>query len=215
MIEGPYQQNNPENLEKLSMGQAKKVDIQGILQVQKERSLSSAVKEKDREDIERNGFLVHMLSEDELEKLIDTPQDVITITYKENEDVLGYAIGYTMKLWRELHPDWENGIHFLEHFGPQDIGENSVYFRHVATSQNAKAGIGAQISKELVRLSQEKGFTRILGEILKEPYLNRPSLVVHKRMGFSEIGEIDEVFEGGQYKWGLFRKMLVDENVNE
>lgn len=209
MIERPPQ-NNLESLDKLNIGQAAKMDIQGILQVQNEQSLSDAIaKGKSREEIERSGFLVHMLTAEELEKLLDMPQDVIVLSCKENEKVLGYSIGYAVKLWKELHPNWENSIRFFNDFGLQDVGNDAVYCRHVAAS---KAGVGAQLTRELVRMSQERGFTKMLGEIAKEPYINRVSSAVHKRMGFEEIGEIDEILEGAQYKWGLVRKMFVDKN---
>jgi len=38
--------------------------------------------------------------------------------------------------------------------------------------------------------------------------LNRPSTAVHIRLGFREIGEINEAFEGAEYTWGLFQKIL-------
>jgi len=201
----------PQNPEGVGLCQATKADIKSILDIQRENSLSNLVGQREKDEIEKSGFLVHMLSEEELESLIDNPEKVVTVVYKRDGKVLGYAIGYDMKLWQELKPEWIDSIKFLEGFSLEDL-EGSVYFRHVAKTSEAGVGVGAKLSVGLVKISEERGFNRILGEILEEPYINRPSLQLHTnpnpKMSFFKIGEIDEKYEGENYRWGLFEKKL-------
>ena len=66
------------------------------------------------------------------------------------------------------------------------------------------------MSKELIKIYEGDGYTSILAEILKEPYQNRPSYLVHTRMGFREIAEIEENYDGELYKWGLYKKDFIE-----
>jgi hypothetical protein len=201
----------PQNPEGIGLCQATKADIKSILDIQRENSLSNLVGQKEKDEIEKSGFLVHMLSEEELESLIDNPEQTITIVYKRGSEVLGYAIGYDIKLWQELNPRWKDDIKFLDGFNFQNL-EDAVYFRHVAKSSKAGIIVGANLSLKVIEISEERGFKRILGEILEEPYLNKPSLRSHTnpspRMSFIKIAEINENYQGQNYRWGFFEKKL-------
>ena len=203
----------PQNPEEIQFALATKADIGDILEIQRINSLQEAeAQEKTKDEIERAGLLVHLLTEEEIEELLEQPENVSLIVCRENNEVVGYAVGYKMKFWKDLHPGWIDSVKFTDGHSESDISdEKSVYFRHVATSSNATPGTGKKISNELVRQSIENGYSTILGEILKEPYENKPSLVMHKRIGFKEMGEIEEDYEGVKYKWGLFEKELNQE----
>jgi predicted GNAT superfamily acetyltransferase len=198
-----------DNSDKLNFEKMTEADIDSVLKIQEEQSISKIIedKEEDREGIERNGFLVHLLSKEEISEILNIKDGVETIVCRENGEVVGYLIGYNLNLWRELNPDWESNIDFAEGFDESELTDDSIYLRHVNTSPNATAGIGRKISSRFVEESQQKGFSRVYGEILKEPYTNRPSMVVHKRLGFNEIAEIKETDENlGGLKWALMQK---------
>ena len=206
--------SNLENLESAPViGQATQADVQGILRIQESRSLEKSLHEGlTLDELQRSGFLVHLLSEEELIEIINMPESVRTLVYRDGDEVVGYAVGYLMRLWMEKNPEWIKGVKLKEGISPDEISDDStIYLRHVATLPvPGKSGMGARLSKELVRISKEQGFENIMGEILKEPYFNRVSFAVHDRLKFKEIGEIDEVYKDKKYKWGLFRRPLTE-----
>jgi hypothetical protein len=193
-----------------TINRATKDDIPGIINVQKSRSLAKMIKDGvEKDSIERTGFLVHLLTEPELEELIEKTDEVRVLVYKDGKEVVGYALGYLMRQWKAIHPEWISTIKLKEGEKLEEItDESTIYFRHVATLPTARPGTGAGLSRELVKESQSEGFKNIVAEILKNPFLNKPSFLIHTRMGFEEVGEVDETYEGEKYKWGLFLKLL-------
>lgn len=202
---------NFDDSESLKFEKMSSVDISDVLKIQEEQSISKVIEEKsgNKDEIERNGFLVHLLSEDELSEILNIPEGIETIVCKEGGEIVGYSIGYNLELWKKLNPDWESSVRFLEGFDKAELSSKSVYLRHINTSPRAKAGTGKKISMQFIEQSKSRGFLSVFGEILKEPYANKASMAVHKRMGFAEIGEIREKDSGqGELIWALMQKKL-------
>jgi hypothetical protein len=188
---------------------AKLSDIKDLLQIQISRSLHNSAQNGLVEDkIMRHGFLVHTLSEEEIKFLIN--KEGVYFLVRRNEDtVVGYALGYNLKIWKELNPDWFESVKFIDDRNIEDLSDNlTMYFRHVATIPSDDHATGLKLSRELFQLAKNLNYKNVLGEILKEPYFNSPSYKIHTRLGAIDIGEIEEVYNEVKYKWILLQKEL-------
>lgn len=184
--------------------------ITGILAVQQCCSLASKIAAGvPQADIERGGFLVHMLDESELEELVEDPE-VTALVRTNGDEVVGYALGYLLSSWKERKPEWSNTVILNNDVEPSTLkDEQALYIRHVATGPTARPGAGAELSRTLIETSRQLGCTAVVGEALLRPYLNRPTHVIHaRRLGFQDIGRVEEMHEGEEYEWTLYRKFL-------
>ena len=157
-----------DNIDDVRFEKMSKADIDQVLKIQEGRSLSAVLKKFDgnKDEVERNDFLVHLLSKAEIAEILDKPNGIETIVCKEGDKIVGYAIGYDLGLWRELNPDWTAGLDFNSGADESEILNEAMYFRHVNTAPDAKAGTGKKISLQLVNQAKEKGFKKVFGEIL-------------------------------------------------
>jgi len=209
----------PENLKnprdkQITTQYASSNDIQGILSVQKENLLSvkapnllseqGSETNEDTKEIEREGFLIHAVTQEELEKLITDKQNIILLVTKENDEVDGYALAYDLNIWKRFKPQWEKNIRV-----PQDMfellsEEKILYLRHIARKKSAK-GRGSRLMEMLINEARSRGYKYIICEILEKPITNKASIEFHQRFGFNEIGQVEE---NENFIWGLFIKKL-------
>src|SRR3989338_209005 len=106
--------DNKEGKERiLEIKEAGLEDVLGIISVLKENLLPMELLDKEKrdfylksvgkkiEDFSEKGFLVNSFSEEDLENVISDKEKHIILVAKENEEVVGYAMTYDLKNWRE------------------------------------------------------------------------------------------------------------------
>jgi SAM-dependent methyltransferase/predicted GNAT superfamily acetyltransferase len=180
---------------------ASEADIQGIMGIEKSLRLEDMEKTSDKTVIERNGFFVHLLSEEELTELIKNKRDAKVVVYKRENKVAGYAIGCKRGLWKNIKPNWLDTFRPSPNYTEGDLADESIHIL-VATSKDA-SGTGRKLSKEIIEQFSDDGSKVFIGKVLKEPYQNIPSHLIHTRMGCMEVGEIEEEYLDRKYVWQL------------
>jgi len=185
--------------EEVIIRSAEQKDISGILEVQKGQLL----KNKSLRSAEKEGFLVYPLSEDELKNLISS-EDVFSIVAEFGGKIVGYALAYDLKKWREVKPKFDKRILVTSSVKNHLIDDRVIYFRHVARFDNF-SGVGKSLEEEIYSLARKRGLGFVIAEILESPLKNRKSLEVHKKRGFVKIGHVD--YLDGNF-WGLYEKKL-------
>jgi predicted GNAT superfamily acetyltransferase len=188
-------------------------DIQGILSVQEENLLSKIAPDllsdqgsqidEDVEKIGSRGFLIHALTEEELQRLICDRENIILLVTRENNEVDGYVLAYDINAWKTFKPEWEKIVKV-----PEDIAEflgkeKILYLRHIARKGSAK-GKGSKLMERLIKEAQSRGYKYIICEILEAPITNRASIEFHQKWGFKKVGQVIE----NRLTWGLFLKSL-------
>ena len=141
---------NPENPkdQRIQAQYASSNDIQGILSVQEKNLLSNKAPElllgqvpkinEDVEEIESRGFLIHALTEEELQRLISDRENIILLVTKENNEVDGYVLAYDINAWKKFKPEWEETVRVSEDIAELLGKEKILYLRHIARKGSAK-----------------------------------------------------------------------------
>lgn len=212
---------NQENKEQpTEVREAEIEDVAGIISILKENLLPSELLNKETrdlylkntgkkiEDFSTKGFLVHSFSEEELKNILFDKENHITLIAKENDDIVGYAMTYSLENWRRCKPDWEKTVELIDKEKDSLFKKEKVlYFRHVATKRFSKnKGVGAMLEYKVFFEAKQKGYRKIIGEALEYPIENRASLDFHKKIGFKKIGTIKE--SENELIWGLYKKDL-------
>jgi len=180
---------------------ASEADIEGIIGVEKSLELDDLKNNLDKKTIERNGFFVHLLTEGELAELIKNKKEAKFIVYRKKDNVVGYAIGCKRSFWKNMNPDWLGALNPLPNFIETDLSDESVHLLVAATKD--ASGIGRKLSKEIIEQFSDDGSKVFIGKVLKGPYQNIPSRLIHTRMGFVQIAEIEEYYNDEKYIWEL------------
>jgi predicted GNAT superfamily acetyltransferase len=214
-LENPKNSRGAEN-QRIETQYASSNDIQGILSVQKGNLLleiapdvfsllkqGSKINEDVVKEIGSRGFLIHALTEEELQRLISDRENIILLVTKENNEVDGYVLGYDINAWKKFKPEWEETVRVSEDIAELLGKEKILYLRHIARKGSAK-GKGSKLMEMLINEAKSKGYKYIICEILEKPITNRASIEFHERWGFKKIGQVEE----GHLMWGLFLKSL-------
>ncbi len=206
MKEGPTTQSEEP---KLGIQRAIEADVSGILAVQDQHWLSPQVARGATEaQLKERGFLVHKLQSSDLEELLQRP-DAAVIVCKRRSEVVGYAVGYTLKHQLELHPDWFDTVQFENEADRGRLeNENSWYFRQIGISRSIQGqGVSTHLRQSMRQAALAQGCTSSLGEILEAPIHNDASFrTVSEKTKI--IGRIPEVFENVHYVWALVETPL-------
>ncbi len=190
--------------EQFSVDTAGHPDIDGILVVQNE-NLRSSLNERGikDEDLPERGFLISPLSAEELTEIISEPESHLLLVARSEEKIEGYALGYDLDKWKKEDPMWEKQLVFRKR-KTLPLGK-TLYFRHVAVAPEIKGrGVGRMMEHDFFEEAKRRGYQYIIGEILRDPVVNKRSMDVHKTSGFEVIGEN---FEEGMV-WDVVLKNL-------
>lgn len=177
-------------------------DIESILNIQEAFRLSN-MKDKSKDVIERTGFFVNPLTREEINIVLDNPEQTLAIAYRNKEGLQAFALGFEIYLWKKMRPEQFDNLSI-----PQDIQLRDSDYHIVIGSTGEDVGSGMKISREIYRQIKEKGVRVVSGNIAEKPYLNKPSAKIHKRIGFERVGEITQNKDGVDYVFGLFTKKL-------
>lgn len=163
----------------------------------------------DQRTIERGGFLVHALGVEKIEEMVTDSAIISRVHVDEAGAVDAYAFLYPMDHWKAQNPGWCDTIIMKPNAPPTPKDEKSVLFRYVAASPDAAPGVGAHMNSALLALCQGLGYKAVFGENLLAPYYNRAAHVVNtRRLGYEDVGEIRERYQGIDYHWTYVRKSL-------
>lgn len=174
-------------------------DFDEILKIQESITLENI---ENKENIERKGFIVNPLTKEELGNLIKNPERTHSVVYRKN-GIQTYAIGFDIGLWKELRPYFFEQTNLNEEFEFNDSD-----YHLIVGSTGKEAGSGMNISREFFKQVKEKGVEFVSGNIAEKPYLNKASVVIHKRLGCERVGEVTQDKDGQTYTYGVFVKNL-------
>lgn len=177
---------------------AKNEDIQGILNVFNELSISN------RKNIltDKNGFLVYPITKKDLEKVIKNKKDLLLVA-KENSKVIGYLLSYDIDEWIKLKPNWKPSLNLKKRYIDTIFKSKTHYFRHIGRLSGYK-GVGLKLENKMYEILKKRGYTLSIAEIAKFPR-NIVSEKVHKARGYKEIGTIEY---GDSIIWGVYIKAI-------
>ena len=162
-------------------------------------------------DIERGGFLVHLLTDVDFKEIVTNPDVISRVHLDPAGEVDAYAICYPLPVWNEENPSWLGSIAFHEGVAPGPKAEETILFRYVATGPNAAAGVGIGMTSTLVESYGRQGYKAVYGETLRSPYYNRPANLIHsRRIGMENAGRILEPRDGQTFDWTVYRKTFAD-----
>ncbi len=183
-------------------------DIAGIILVQTENLLMNKDKlnTTQKEFYSSKGFLIHSFTGDDLEKIIEDQKNHILLVGSENNEVVGYFLGYNLGEWMKYKPDW---IHkaFINLKLKNVLQENKIlYGRHVARKPLYRGKqIGRKLEHAAFQESKKQEYQNIIVEILERPIPNEVSIKVHASLGYVKIGTM---LEGDNLEWGIWKKDL-------
>ncbi len=180
-------------------------DIQGISLVQEENLLTRERRRSKK--IAKEGFLVHVISPEDLRETIKNRKNHIVLISKSGENITGYALSYNLETWKNLKPAWQQKVVASESINEKLDGEKILYLRHIARGRSQK-GRGRGLMNFLIREATECGYKAIIAEILEKPIKNEVSLEFHKKFGFEKTGTINEKSREEELTWGLYMKTL-------
>lgn len=216
-----------ENKERmLEIKEAEIEDIDGITSVLEENLLPKELLDKEKrdvylknsektlEDFSKEGFLVKQISKDEIGNTILDKKNHITLTAKENNEVVGYALTYNLEKWRQLYPEWEKVVELFNEKEREAILESKdvLYFRHIATKKSHKnKGLGVRIEYKVFAQARQKQYNKVIGEILDYPIKNEASIKYNEKIGFKKVGITRE--SKNDLVWGLYKKGLEEKEL--
>lgn len=198
-----------EDLEEVETVHATKADIAGIIAVEEDHMLAPQVERGTPEEVLRDrGFLVHKLEPGDLGKFLGRPDSAIAVC-KHNGEIIGYAVGYTLKHQLESSPNWTNTVQFVDTTTRDRLEPEHVwYYRQEAIKRAWQGrGISKKLSAAMRKAAIDHGCTSIFGEILEEPYRNDASFRALSG-GAQIIGRVQETYEGVHYVWALVESPL-------
>lgn len=165
-------------------------DIEQILRIC-EQNLVNNNQKLSTKDLSQRGFLLNKLTEDQVRKMVDDPENFLVLVLKKSDEVLGYLIACDIsKTEKEFQ---EKIYHFPELKKP--IGENSdgrlFYYRQIAKKIGEKK-VGEKLLLVMFEEAKKRGYGQLFCKIVHEPFYNVVSAHFHQKFGFEKIGVIEE-----------------------
>lgn len=143
------------------------------------------LRKKDHHRATKEGFLVYLLNEEEVGRMLQSPQEYLRV-YESPRGIEGYIAAYDRERWL-LKDQRINRTISLVPESLEILNSPYVYLRHIAVRNDAVCGVAITIENEFLKEMREKGYDRAIGEISLNP-LNKKSLNYHLAKGFSLIG---------------------------
>ena len=194
-------ENSTENL--IVIKHATIGDIPQILRIQDDQLLENKNKKLEKEQLEKQGFLVNKIDEATLSKTIKNPgQEFLLVAKNNSGEIQGYILGYDFKYFLANHPEWEKqtGIN-LQSF-PED---KIVYGKH-STSSKPNQGVGTKLEKAFYQEAKQNGYTLLITEICEGPISNNRSKEFHtKNFGLEKIKNYTDK---NNFDWGVYKHLL-------
>lgn len=163
---------------------AKLGDIPGIIIVLEQNTITN--KSQDKKTLEAEGFLLHTFTTADLTKMISEPQNHIVLVAMEDDEVIGYTMGYDLSI---NQPEGIENVPHLPETPTDFLTTKNIFHRHVAVKLN-KRGKGAQLSRAFFQEAAARKYKYAIANIVQAPFKNLVSIRVHERLGYKEIGTV-------------------------
>ena len=204
-MEGPFQNPgsaDPRNKKTVELADVS--DTEGILRVQNEWIKAKESLEENEQSIAKEGVLIYTLTPEELADAIQDKENHIIIVSRENGEVTGYVLSYSMEKWMATKPEWREGLE-LQEGSPDIFSEKTLYFRQVAVLSDS-GSVGLRLEKSLFEMAKSQGYRFIVGDILEKPVENTKSMEFHTnpKIGFRKTG----IVKDGDLEWALLCREL-------
>lgn len=139
------------------------------------------------QSLENEGFIYFSFSKHDLKSWLDD-KDYLVFVCHENDKIVGYAIGCDLdKLTQQMRASF---ITLLESVG--EFAKHKIFYHKQVVTNHANAGIGTLLMKELFKQVKQRGYDHIICVISQQPYRNTKSINFHEKLGFKEIGTIQD-----------------------
>lgn len=165
-------------------------DVEGIIAVQDSRVCDRGALVENNDRIEESGVLIYRTNEEELRDLIADSENHFLFVLKEGEEVIGFALCYSLENWVSTKPEWRENL-ILEQGAPDIFSQPTLYFRQIAVLPG-KEGSGQGLELRVFREAKSRGYKFVVGDILKSPIENKRSMTIHKHRGFVPIGIVND-----------------------
>lgn len=142
-------------------------------------------RKKGSHEATKEGFLVHLLSEEEAGRMLQNSQEYLRV-YESQRGIEGYIAAYDRESWLVRDQKINKTISLVPE-SPIILNQPYVYLRHIAVRNDAPCGVATTIENEFLKEMAERGYDRAIGEISLNP-LNKRSFNYHLAKGFSLIG---------------------------
>jgi hypothetical protein len=125
-----------------------------------------------------------------LRDIIADSENHFLFVLKEGEEVIGFALCYSLENWISAKPEWRENL-ILDQGAPDIFSQPTLYFRQVAVLPG-KEGSGMELESRVFKEAESRGYKYVVGDILKSPIENSRSMIVHQRRGFVPIGIVND-----------------------
>ena len=156
-------------------------DIPGILTVL-HKNLVANKASAELENMEDKGFLINGFTEKELQTYLNDKQNYIVLAAHDDNNILGYTIGYdSQKLAADLY-DQFNAIF------PDILQKHKVlYLRHIAKLPHTKQ-VGSVLLQTLLEQASKQRYEYMVCVISEQPHQNIISKKFHEKFEFKRVG---------------------------
>lgn len=176
-------------------------DLESILSIQEEHIVNP-----DADQIsESDGFLIERINKSDFQDAINTSSELVCRISESQRSVLAYLFAFHLDILLKKKPEWPLWLEGVSIEDLQFQNTKILYIKHIARKAgNPKAAI--ELSKDIYIWAASHGYTEIIGEILLSPFNNLASRQFHTRIGYQQIGIVNEKDKGLQ--WSLMSKKL-------
>jgi len=142
-------------------------------------------------DNDKQGRLFYHIPSWEFMECLDNPNNIFICAKKWNK-VLWYVLTYDLKLRMQKNPTRIDDIQVVPDMREKLKNEKILYGHQVATHPDHRNnGISKTLEMKTYVESVRQWYTYTIAEIMKEPRENTNSMIVHQKVGFEKIWEIN------------------------
>jgi ribosomal protein S18 acetylase RimI-like enzyme len=149
------------------------------------------------EDFSKRGFLIKPLQESVAKNMITDQGNFVTLVLKNGDEVLGYLLGHDISKTDKIFID--EVLHLLQ---PQE-NEKIFYHYQIAKKPGSK-NVGEKLLLAMVYEIKKRGYSKLVCKIVQRPFPNEKSINFHEKLGFKQIGEI----ENNKIILGIYQKQI-------
>lgn len=166
---------------------ASKEDIPGIILVNQENLVIDKEKAKEN-NLKSRGFIYSSFTSNELENILDHLPDQILTVCKFQDLVVGYAISYDCL---KLRPAWLDKAKLTPEAQNILQSQQGLYHRQIARKEGLP-GVGGMLLQAVIGHAVKREDQFIMCEIAYKPLKNFPSIALHEKYGFEQVGKVSK-----------------------
>lgn len=177
-------------------------NIPGILNVL-QQNLIARQKALSDDILERQGFLIHSFTHQDLMASIFDKENYIVSIAAEEDEVVGYTMGCNVK---SLDPILQSKfVTASDKIKDIIFTKKVLYHRHIAKLLNKK-NVGKQLLEFLVEHAISQNYQYMICQIAHSPIQNKKSILFHEKFGFVLMGSCQDK----ELTYGIYLKKLFE-----